>query len=705
MSTPDADGWLREVETYLELGSGGVVVLVDGAHKARLGELSRHLLRRHPDLWIATTAAELREAPKGSHVLLEARYRGVEALNLARSVLKERALRVALWSARPVTEKLSVSAPDFYDWISHRVECPPGDVPRFVSLGLRAAEAAGRPVSWAGSINTLHRAVAATWPERPFRERLIDPSVDYDEIVEALETGKNEFVALTVDRRSRLRLRWALAETRRRARVAIRSATRTPLSLAGSWRVQARTSSLLAAASQPERRMLLAMDLELGVESLVARAGEGALEACLESEDPAVLLARRSPGGPDSWAAMATGIGPLGWELRAFGMDPRAVAALRTSVSDDAWRALAILEPERLLETPLAEPIPPNVWVECQLWRDAERPWSEMAAIAAHAGHHDVAVRWERFAGSDSLTLSHRVELSLVGRSFEKRRQLLQRTADSREGASEALWWRALDAHVRGEAGYVVELREAVASLGASFDPAFAAFAHVVLGDWKTAREEIVAAVERGGASRPLARDALGFAAWACDAGDLVLEELFSEVIDPEDASDPEMSFARWIPVLARHGLVGEERQHRDAGLQQVYDELAAALVEAGRGDHVHAERFAADGLTALQRAVSPREHYLEGVLLLLRARALAHLAQPARARDLLRLAASIVRRTTASPDHPWALMADLDRARLDAVHSQGPAEDVKAAVQALEAKLWPLHAEVRRAMDRSVPA
>jgi len=72
-------------------------------------------------------------------------------LNVARPLFAERALRVVLWSKAKTTASLARHAPDFFDWIARRVECP-ATQPHHAISGLRAAlRARAWAVDWQGA--------------------------------------------------------------------------------------------------------------------------------------------------------------------------------------------------------------------------------------------------------------------------------------------------------------------------------------------------------------------------------------------------------------------------------------------------------------------------------------------------------------------------------------------------------------------------
>lgn len=88
-------------------------------------------------------------------------------LNINRPIFAARALRVVLWCDAETSKALARQATDFFDWISHRVECPPG-VPAFAVAGLRSALLARAPgVVWTGE--RLEEVFRVAFPKRRLR--------------------------------------------------------------------------------------------------------------------------------------------------------------------------------------------------------------------------------------------------------------------------------------------------------------------------------------------------------------------------------------------------------------------------------------------------------------------------------------------------------------------------------------------------------
>lgn len=89
----------------------------------------RGLLPEHPELEVYTEAPELLAGPEGAAAILAVRLEDALFLNAQRPRFAEGGLKVILWCSAETSAGLAREAPDFFDWISHRVECPPITVP------------------------------------------------------------------------------------------------------------------------------------------------------------------------------------------------------------------------------------------------------------------------------------------------------------------------------------------------------------------------------------------------------------------------------------------------------------------------------------------------------------------------------------------------------------------------------------------------
>lgn len=191
-----------------------MMILIDGATSARLGELVRGLLREHPGLDVVTEAATLEDLPAGSFVVLAVRAEDAVWLNLKRPIFSERALKVVLWSSHRETARLVRAAPDFFDWIARRFECPKGPPPHAV-MGLRAALCARvQGVRFRGP--GLAQVFDAAFPGR--RLVRVSAAAHYRDMVEVVRASGRAWIAWrdVRSRRDVLRVSWAFAEAGRR---------------------------------------------------------------------------------------------------------------------------------------------------------------------------------------------------------------------------------------------------------------------------------------------------------------------------------------------------------------------------------------------------------------------------------------------------------------------------------------------------------
>ncbi|AUX22656.1 uncharacterized protein SOCEGT47_031600 [Sorangium cellulosum] len=361
-----------------------MLVLLDGARPERLGELVRTLLPSHPHLEVHTDAVRLARADQGALVILIPSPDQATWLNLERPLLAHRALRVILFSDPGTTTALARRAPDFFHWISHRLECPLGP-PRPAVRGIQRAllsRAAG--VAWSGG--DFEAALSAALPGRHLRRA--SAALSYEQMVEAARPSGNAWLAWTdVDGPFRLqRVRWAMAEAGRRGRcVLVDPAVTTPAFVPVHGTLlsvpEARTRLEDAGVGHAGR---LAALLELEPEAVEIAAGlrrmgvnETEIEAAAaEAADPGVVMAE-----------MAEGRGVvIGAALRA--------------------RASGVGSPSRdAVETALRE-------------RTGAERWVEAARGAIDAGDARVAVLWAQrglaLAGEDPRALQ------VAGRALQR---------------------------------------------------------------------------------------------------------------------------------------------------------------------------------------------------------------------------------------------------------------------------------------------
>ncbi|WP_437276254.1 tetratricopeptide repeat protein [Sorangium sp. So ce375] len=386
----------------------GLIVLVDHATNARLGELVRGLVVEHPELDVLTEAPRVEDVPRGALLVLAARAVDALWLNYTRPIFRERGLKVVLWSTAEVTAALAKEAPDFFDWTSRRFECP-GGVPRQAILGLRAALCARAPgVRWRGP--ELEASFEAAFPGRPLVRVRAD--LPYDALIEAARSagrGWNVWSEIYSER-DLYRVRWAMAEAGRRGRVVldaprvVHDDLRSPVK--DYWLVHGQLMNLHYArevlgdaGAQAPGRLAALLDLEpeairLAVGLLKAGMSSASVEeAARESGDPGAAVARLAWGQASS----------LVLKERFEAMPPvrRAFAADREARKRHASERAAMLA--RLRERVSATLDVTKADVE-PLLRDGSVPgqaWDAMIAAARSVQAHDVAAYWSaRGSGS-----------------------------------------------------------------------------------------------------------------------------------------------------------------------------------------------------------------------------------------------------------------------------------------------------------------
>lgn len=214
-STPDASHvgeWLRRVERPLRLTRDGVLLLLDEARPSALRPLVRTLIEFDPNLHVHLDARRLAALPDRATALLRLRIEDAEWLNLRRPMFAQRRLRVILWSEPGIAAQVRDIAPDFFDWISHVIECP-ALVPAHVIAGLRAAPAFPG-IAWRGALDPVSGLVAA-FPGTHCQRRTW--SRKYTDITAMLRTAAPGWIVWDElpNTRALQRLRFALREVGR----------------------------------------------------------------------------------------------------------------------------------------------------------------------------------------------------------------------------------------------------------------------------------------------------------------------------------------------------------------------------------------------------------------------------------------------------------------------------------------------------------
>lgn len=267
------DEWLKTVARWLHLGHKGVLIMIRAASRARLRSLARMLAGLDAGLVITDRADDLVSCEPGALVLLLVRPVDLAWLNINRPVVAQRSLRIVLWAEAAVGERLKFESPDFHDWISHFVKCPPG-VPGFAVEGLRVGSRWWPGVAWTGA--GLELALA----EVGIETTQLDPDSEFAGLVETL--GRDRKAAIRwvgVDSLRKLwRVRWAVAEARHHGFCVLdQPSVRTP----GWFPVDSRMVDLLGARALLGAADWLprAIDAEMELDALeLIAAGESEAE-------------------------------------------------------------------------------------------------------------------------------------------------------------------------------------------------------------------------------------------------------------------------------------------------------------------------------------------------------------------------------------------------------------------------------------------
>lgn len=239
-------------------------------------------------------------------------------LNLNRPVLADRRLNVVLWCQSGAAGALAHRAPDFFDWISVRIDCPHAAAAHAVAEVKRAIRARAAGIAWDGPM--LEDTLAAVRAGRTLRWVEV---ASYQSMIDALTSREPGWLFLEgVDTPFHLRrLRWAMAETGRRVIVFRRAIEQTA---PGWWTVHAVHTPIVEA-----------------VHALAEAGGSGRLAALTGLDPEACAYAR---------FALRQGIEAARLEtLLATASDPRA--ALQDFAQQSGWITAEVIaqdDPQRL---------------------------------------------------------------------------------------------------------------------------------------------------------------------------------------------------------------------------------------------------------------------------------------------------------------------------------------------------------------------
>jgi tetratricopeptide (TPR) repeat protein len=367
----------------LRLSRAGLLLLVDHARPEMLGALVRALLPEHPELEVYTEVHHVLDVPVGATLVLVPRPEDADWLNINRPVFAQRELKVVLFSDKDTSTALARQAVDFFDWISHRVECPE-DPPPFAVAGIRSALAARTPgIVWLGG--DLRRTFTAARPHGRLHQ--VSAAQSYQALVAEIQEHRREWIAWTdIDSQFRLRrARWALAEAGHRTRTILVAPVITP---SDWWPIHAQVTwpklarARLTSIVPFPGRLAALTNLEpeaLRMAELLLQRGSPwkELEAqLLKSQDPGITLGVQ---------AYHSQVPPAQINSNLF-----APLVRRVSAQDSAHSRL-----ER-----------PTDATEKQLWVHAlgkNAPWVQLSEQALRAGDIEVADVWAQHATNANL--------------------------------------------------------------------------------------------------------------------------------------------------------------------------------------------------------------------------------------------------------------------------------------------------------------
>ncbi len=368
-----------------------------------------------------TEVARTLEVPHGATLVLAPRATDATWLNINRPVFAYRELKVILWCDAGTSLALAQQAVDFFDWISHQVECP-SRPPRYAVEGLRCALAARSPgIEWLGG--DLDACFAAARPRGTLHR--VDASLPYSELVAEVRRHPRHWLAWTgIEDVPRLRrVRWAMAEAGRRTRAILVEPT---VSSPGWRKVHARSVDLWSVREQLARtearfpgRLGALTDLEPEAVDLLERLlRQGLDEPTLEKEllgagDPGAVLGRlvlereAAPGKAlvreHAPIPMVRGAGRGLLSLRKAEVDDistRLEKASPVDPEDVAWWAAWSTSPASIDQLMELSPVIRAHGAE-PLLRSHQRTattWNLLARVANAAGEADVARAWSEQA-------------------------------------------------------------------------------------------------------------------------------------------------------------------------------------------------------------------------------------------------------------------------------------------------------------------
>ncbi|OJH34127.1 tetratricopeptide repeat protein [Cystobacter ferrugineus] len=410
--------WLDALKFALRLSRSGLLLLVDHARQEALGELVEALVPEHPELDVHTDVRRMLEVPHGSTVVLVPRVEDADWLNINRPLFAQRELKVVLFCDTETTIALAQRAVDFFDWISHRVECP-NRPPRFAVAGIRTVLAARAPgIIWTGG--DLRAAFATARPHGKLHE--VSAALPYSKMADEIREHRHAWIAWTnVDSHFRLRrVRWAHAEAGHRTRaILVEPAAPSP----GWWPVHGRMMNIREARERLESagvsfpgRVAALHDCEPEALAVIQSQGpyytEGPVRNSASSNSKVERLSPRETNTASILRGEAAPFVPRAFTLarlrelclQEFLALGKTITEQQQPVSTDLsiWTAwfgtFSSFIPANALPSILTEES--SCAVELMLLRKFDQPekWSALATLAEQLSDLDAAEHWSRQA-------------------------------------------------------------------------------------------------------------------------------------------------------------------------------------------------------------------------------------------------------------------------------------------------------------------
>lgn len=105
------------------------MILVEAPDVGSIDAFIRAVGDRFGRVHVVSDTSGLEALPAGALVIFRPKAEDAEWLNLKRPWFRERGLRTLIWAPRELAGILRGRAPDWFDWISHHVVCPPTEEP------------------------------------------------------------------------------------------------------------------------------------------------------------------------------------------------------------------------------------------------------------------------------------------------------------------------------------------------------------------------------------------------------------------------------------------------------------------------------------------------------------------------------------------------------------------------------------------------